>query len=322
MKTTRKEKVAPPKVASLKPRVTGLTQRAEELDKFTSSAWSAEVYKMSPKEAQLILLERNCNKGIDATNRNLKPRNVKFLGRAISEGSWKRHAGNIKFDVTGTLIDGQHRLNAIAQSEKDVEVILEKGCDKGTTPAIDQGDNRTLTHAVQFGGKLGKIAPSQVGWLTVRTVGILRSLYDIEGKPVEEGTLSERSKGYSAKLVVKVFNDNKEALMFLYGNRAAKKGYSRPAVLSPIASFMTRNPEKGKEFYNEFIGASLKKSESNAARMLAKHLDTVNEKKANGEALSLGIYSSRGYDEMVYWYQQTLRAIEAFENGENIRYAQ
>ena len=319
MKTIRKGKVAPPKVASVKARAARLL---DKLDKFTSSAWSAEVYKMSPKEAAIILLERNCNKGIDATNRNLKPRNVKFLGRAISEGSWKRHAGNIKFDVTGTLIDGQHRLNAIAQSNEDVEVILEKGCDKGTTQAIDQGDNRTLTHAVQFGGKLGKIAPSQVGWLTVRTVGILRSLYDIEGKPVEEGTLSERSKGYSAKLVVKVFNDNKEALMFLYGNRAAKKGYSRPAVLSPIASFMTRNPEKGKEFYNEFIGASLKKSESNAARMLAKHLDTVNEKKANGEALSLGIYSSRGCDEMVYWYQETLRAIEAFENGDNIRYAQ
>tara|TARA_R110000765_G_scaffold94705_1_gene178496 strand:+ start:293 stop:1126 length:834 start_codon:yes stop_codon:yes gene_type:complete len=276
---------------------------------------------MSPKEAEMILLERNCNKGIDATNRNLKPRNVKFLGRAISEGSWKRHAGNVKFDVTGTLIDGQHRMTAIAQSNENVEIILEKGCDEGTTQAVDQGDNRTLTHAVQFGGELGKIAPSQVGWLTVRTVGILRSLYDIEGKPVEEGTLSERSKGYSAKLVVEVFNDNKEALMFLYGNRSSKKGYSRPAVLSPIASFMTRNPKNGKEFYNEFIGASLKKSKSNAARMLAKHLDTVNEKKANGEALSLGIYSSRGYDEMVYWYKQTLRAIEAFENGENIRYA-
>ena len=319
MKTTRKEKVASPKVTSLKPRVTELAQRAEELDKFTSSAWSAEVYKMSPKEAQLILLERNCNKGIDATNRNLKPRNVKFLGRAISEGSWKRHAGNVKFDVTGTLIDGQHRMTAIAQSNEYVEIILEKGCDKGTTPAIDQGDNRTLTHAVQFGGKLGKITPSQVGWMTLRAVGILRSLYDIEGNPVEEGTLSERSKGYSAKLVVEVFNDNKEALMYLYGNRSSKKGYARPAVLSPIVSFMTRNPEKGKEFYNDFIGASFQKPKSNAARMLAKHLDDVNEKKENGEALSLGVYSSRGYDEMVYWYQKTLRAIEAFENGKNIR---
>ena len=319
MKTARKAKIASPKVTSLKPRVTELTQRAEELDKFTSSAWSAEVYKMSPKEAQLILLERNCNKGIDATNRNLKPRNVKFLGRAISEGSWKRHAGNIKFDVTGTLIDGQHRLNAIAQTDKDIEVILEKGCDAGTTQAIDQGDNRTLTHAVQFGGKLGKITPSQVGWMTLRAVGILRSLFTVDGNAVPEGTLSERSKGYSAKLVVDTFNDHKAALMYLYGNRSNKKGYARPAVLSPIVSFMTRNPEKGKEFYNDFIGASLKKSKSNAARMLAKHLDTVNEKKENGEALSLGIYSSRGFDELVYWHKQVVRAIEAFENGKNIR---
>ena len=316
MKTTRKGKVAPPKVASLKARVAELTDR---LDKFTSSAWSAEVYKMSPKEAQQILLERNCNKGIDATNRNLKPRNVKFLGRAISEGSWKRHAGNIKFDITGTLIDGQHRLNAIAQTDKDIEVILEKGCDAGTTQAIDQGDNRTLTHAVQFGGKLGKITPSQVGWMTLRAVGILRSLFTVDGNAVPEGTLSERSKGYSAKLVVDTFNDHKAALMYLYGNRSNKKGYARPAVLSPIVSFMTRNPEKGKEFYNDFIGASLKKSKSNAARMLAKHLDTVNEKKENGEALSLGIYSSRGFDELVYWHKQVVRAIEAFENGKNIR---
>jgi len=320
MKTTRKAKIASPKVTSLKPRVTGLTQRAKELDKFTSSAWSAEVYKMSPKEAQLILLERNCNKGIDATNRNLKPRNVKFLGRAISEGSWKRHAGNVKFDVTGTLIDGQHRMTAIAQSNEDVEIILEKGCDEGTTPAIDQGDNRTLTHAVQFGGGLGRITPAQVGWMTKRTVGVLRSLFSVDGCVVPEGTLSERSKGYSAKLVVDTFNEHKDALMYLYGNRSNKKGYGRPAVLSPIVSFMTRNPTKGKEFYNDFIGASLKKPKSNAARMLAKHLDDVNEKKENGEALSLGIYSSRGYDEMVYWYQQTLRAIEAFENGNNIRF--
>ncbi len=314
---TKKDKAALLRAASPKARVTAIV---DKLDKFTSSAWSAEVYKMSPKEAQSILLERNCNKGIDATNRNLKTRNVKFLGRAISEGSWKRHAGNIKFDVTGTLIDGQHRLYAIAQADKDIEVILEKGCDKGTTPAIDQGDNRTLTHAVQFGGGLGKITPAQAGWMTKRTVGVLRSLYDVDGKVVPEGTLSERSKGYSAKLVVDTFNKHKEALLYLYGNRSNKKGYARPAVLSPIVSFMTRNLKKGKEFYNDFIGASLKKPKSNAARMLAKHLDTVNEKKENGEALSLGIYSSRGFDELVYWHKQIVRAIEAFENGNNIRF--
>jgi hypothetical protein len=142
----------------------------------------------------------------------------------------------------------------------------------------------------------------------------------VDGKVVPEGTLSERSKGYSAKLVVDTFNKHKEALLYLYGNRSNKKGYARPAVLSPIVSFMTRNLKKGKEFYNDFIGASLKKPKSNAARMLAKHLDTVNEKKENGEALSLGIYSSRGFDELVYWHKQIVRAIEAFENGNNIRF--
>ena len=315
--TTSREKVALPKVTSLKARANKLAKR---LDKFTSSKWSAEVYSMSPTEAREILLERNCNKGTEATNRTLKKRNVNFLGRAIAEGNWKRHAGNVKFDTTGTLIDGQHRLNAIAQSGEILEVIVEKGCDAGTSPAIDQGDNRTLTHAVQFGKKLKGLAPSQVGWFTTRAVQILRSIVNIEGKPVPEGTLSERSKGYSANQVVKVINEHKPAMAFVYANKSKKKGFTRPAILGPIISFISEDWEKGAKFYNDFIGASIKTGKSNAARMLGKHLEKVNTMKENGEKMSLGVYSSRGYDEMVYWHQQTLKAIEAFKNNNNIKF--
>jgi hypothetical protein len=314
--TTRK-KSALPKVTSLKARANKLAKR---LDKFTSSKWSAEVYSMSPIEAKEILLERNTNKGKEATNRTLKKRNVNFLGRAITEGTWKRHAGNIKFDTTGTLIDGQHRLNAIAQSGEILEVIVEKGCDAGTTPAIDQGDNRTLTHAVQFGKKLTGLTPSQVGWFTTRAVQILRSMVNVEGNPVPEGTLSERSKGYSAGQVVKVVNEHKAAMAFVYANKSKKKGFTRPAVLGPIISFISEDWEKGAKFYNDFIGASMKSSKSNAGRMLGKHLERVNTMKENGEKMSLGVYSSRGYDEMVYWYQQTLKAIEAFKSNKNIKF--
>jgi len=242
------------------------------------------------------------------------------LGRAITEGTWKRHAGNIKFDTTGTLIDGQHRLNAIAQSGEILEVIVEKGCDAGTTPAIDQGDNRTLTHAVQFGKKLTGLTPSQVGWFTTRAVQILRSMVNVEGNPVPEGTLSERSKGYSASQVVKVVDEHKAAMAFVYANKSKKKGFTRPAVLGPIISFISEDWEKGAKFYNDFIGASMKSSKSNAGRMLGKHLERVNTMKENGEKMSLGVYSSRGYDEMVYWYQQTLKAIEAFKSNKNIKF--
>ena len=81
---TKKNKITLPRVVSPKARATAFI--TDRLDKFTSSAWSAEVYKMTPKEAAMILLERNCNKGIDATNRNLKPRNVRFLGSGYLRG--------------------------------------------------------------------------------------------------------------------------------------------------------------------------------------------------------------------------------------------
>ncbi len=198
-------------------------------------------------------------------------------------------------------------------------VIVETGCDVGTAPAIDQGDNRTLTHAVQFGGKLDKMAPSLIGWFTTRAVQILRSIVTVEGKPVQEGTLSERSKGYSETQVVQVIKDNFPALKWLHGNRSKKKGFARPAIIGPIAQLITSDEKVGKAFYNDFIGASLKKSKSNAARMLAKHLEKVNQMKADGKEMSLAVYSSRGYDEMVYWHKNTLKAIEAFKNDKNIK---
>lgn len=287
---------------------------------FTSKQFIASEMQISPDVAKLILLETNCNTGEDATNRTLKKRNVNFLARAIEEGSWKRHAGSIKFDTNGTLIDGQHRLTAIAQSGEILPIIVELGCDVGTAPAIDQGDNRTLTHAVQFGGELDKMSPSLIGWFTTRAVQILRSMVNVEGNPVQEGTLSERSKGYSAKQVVKVIKDNFPALKWLHTNRSKKKGFARPAIIGPITQLITSDEEVGKAFYNDFIGASLKKAKSNAARMLAKHLEKVNQMKADGEEMSLRVYSSRGYDEMVYWHQKTLKAIEAFKEGRNIKF--
>ena len=54
--------------------------------------------------------------------------------------------------------------------------------------------------------------------------------------------------------------------------------------------------------------------------MLAKHLEKVNQMKADGKEMSLGVYSSRGYDEMVYWHKNTLKAIEAFKNDKNIKF--
>lgn len=302
-----------------------LSKRAEKvlskLGEFTASKWSAQVKEITPEQAALVLLERNTNKGINATNRTLKKRNVRFLGRAIAEKSWKRHAGNIKFDTSGTLIDGQHRMDAIAKSGKTVEVIVEVGCDNNTSPAIDQGDNRTLTHAVQFGRKFKTLAPSSIGWFTTRAVTILTTEVTPEGNKVPKGTLAERSKGYSAKIVEKTIAKHMAALKFLKANRSSKKGFARPAVIGPIASFVTSDPEKGKEFYNDLIDASvLEKPKSNAARMFAKFLSRYYYCKDENIPIDLGVYSSRGKDEAFYLHRNLVKAMAAFKLGKNIKY--
>lgn len=70
-----------------------------------------EVREITPQEAGAILATKNTK------NRRVNKNHVKSLALDMINGTWRYNADPIRFDANGTLIDGQHRLYAIAISQ-------------------------------------------------------------------------------------------------------------------------------------------------------------------------------------------------------------
>ena len=100
--------------------------------------------QVSPMLAQQYL-ERN------TSNRKMRESVVLSYLRDIQNGDWLLNHQGIAFDEAGTLIDGQHRLEAIARSRKCVTLLVSTGwptrvaSSRNTTmDTVDRGLNRTI----------------------------------------------------------------------------------------------------------------------------------------------------------------------------------
>src|SRR6201998_4982512 len=67
-----------------------------------------EVQRVITPELALVMLKRVIGK-----NRKLSPSKVYEYVKLIHRGEWKDTAESIKFDATGTLVDGANRLPGI-----------------------------------------------------------------------------------------------------------------------------------------------------------------------------------------------------------------
>lgn len=71
-------------------------------------------------------------------NRPLRKNHVKKLASAMSGGQW-RVAQPILLNGDGTLLDGQHRLQAVIESGATVEMLVVRGVSTDSFDVIDQG---------------------------------------------------------------------------------------------------------------------------------------------------------------------------------------
>lgn len=81
-------------------------------------------------------------------NRTIRKRKLALMVADMKEGRWRPVGDPLRFDTTGALCDGQHRLTAlieVAKLKPDVEFtfIIIRGLDPGDRKVIDTGSNRT-----------------------------------------------------------------------------------------------------------------------------------------------------------------------------------
>ena len=70
---------------------------------------------------------------------------VTGLAQMIKRGEWVTTHQGIAFDSDGRLIDGQHRLEAIIESNTPVDLLVVKGVSKEAYKVLDNGVKRTLS---------------------------------------------------------------------------------------------------------------------------------------------------------------------------------
>lgn len=87
----------------------------------------------------LWLLEANVG------NRNIRINDVGKIIHDIKHGNWKLNGETIKFDWFGRLLDGQHRLWAIAESGTPVEVDVAFNVDPEAADTMNQGVPDTIS---------------------------------------------------------------------------------------------------------------------------------------------------------------------------------
>lgn len=106
-------------------------------------AITTEVIRVTPAQAKQWLENNH-------VNRNQRPKVVAAYRRDMEQGRWQFTGEAIKISRTGYLIDGQHRLMALAEAEdvRGIDMLVVTGLPDDVQSLIDQGVPRSIRDAL------------------------------------------------------------------------------------------------------------------------------------------------------------------------------
>lgn len=128
-------------------------------------------------------LKRNLN------NREIRPTGVKRWIDIMQAGEWKLHHQGIAFDTNNVLVDGQHRLEAIAQSGVSVKMLVTRGVDPASVSAMDQGIKRTPADILKQNKKVAELVNTAARIMVSKTSPTpteLEAMFDAVGEDALE----------------------------------------------------------------------------------------------------------------------------------------
>lgn len=189
-------------------------------------------------------------------NRKLRKSNVKRFTEQIIAGEFILTHQGIAFDETGNLIDGQHRLNAIIDAGKPVEMNVTVGLSTKAFAVTDQGVKRTPADILNCSQRVAEVSTLALRMIKgVRGSAILSpdELMTIHEKLVAETaellainptvTVYFSSSPVRLAAVTRILaGENKAYIHDLYGKLVRAEVSSLP----PIASLWVGQHMKGK----------------------------------------------------------------------------
>lgn len=109
----------------------------------------------SPINAVMLVSSATAQRWLELNKRNrpISAMTVERYRRDMAEGRWVYAADPIRFDTNGNLLDGQHRLTALAMCEGvTIPLLVIRGLPADSQLVMDQGRKRTPAHQLALKG--------------------------------------------------------------------------------------------------------------------------------------------------------------------------
>lgn len=183
-----------------------------------------EVRTITPFVAK-EMLQRNPN------NRKLSDGHVAFLANEMKKGNWLFDAQPIRLAESGSLLDGQHRLNAVVTSGLEQKFLIVSGIQSEAFKVMDTGRNRNAgdilsIEGIQYANQCASAA---------RTILRIRKGYS--------GNLSSNNK-LSNTDILDFITENKRIVEFARAGVRLSNEFDRVLSSSAITSFSYLMAEK------------------------------------------------------------------------------
>jgi hypothetical protein len=169
------------------------------------------------KELANQMLKRN------GKNRSLNQKHVKFLSEEMINGNWLFDGQPIRFSDDGRLLDGQHRLNAVVDSDTSQEFLIVTGVKSEAFKVMDTGRSRSASDCFFINGV------SYANDVSACSKFILS---------FNKGVNYSKLNKISNTDLLEFYEENKDILNFVKESVGLSKAFSSVMSRSNIASFL------------------------------------------------------------------------------------
>lgn len=223
-------------------------------------------------------------------NRPVNRGHVERIKRDILAGRWIPTHQGIAFGTDGRLLDGQHRLTAIAECGTAVPLTVSEDVPLDAALVMDGGETRRLGHRARI------IDGEQPSALEVATINAMAKGLSQVSK--DKGTSQEQIESYRAHISAARF-----ACSLVKGH---KKGLGRASAIAVIARASYTIDHGVLRRFCSILMSGVVEKPSDAVVILLRDFLMSSSNAAGGAANSSETY------------RKTARALDAFRKGERL----
>lgn len=241
-------------------------------------------------------LERN-----HPNNRFVSKVSVTAFARDMSGGGWKLNHHGIAFDSDLLLVDGQHRLSAIIQSNQAIETFVYFNLPTQALNTIDSGRTRTFLDSMKIAGRpIGSFESAMIRRMLTS---------DYHG-----GNLK-----FTNHEMADLYDDLREAIGFAKRWKQKARKDTRPLRATPIwaaiaVAWYHVDEETLSEFCEEFVtGIVSEKSHASVIALRTHILST--DSGYSGETYARDLYCKTQHALNAYINGRVLKVIRAVHKG-------